>query len=203
MLIENVRMQKPKLCFYRNAFVLFAIFLFMCCTLAAKTTDSLFRYQPQIGWEVFRGEPTNDTSAAMIATTIYVQAAKTSIWTGRIRFKTYAVMDQKASWVGAGFAIEPILQHEQRHFDIAEICARALEAELNQLKIFSIKSPLLHETVDKWLTNLEAMQKEYDAETKNGRDAAAQNAWNNRIREALVTSEAAKGKRKPADTKNK
>lgn len=159
---------------------LLVLLLFTSNTFAQEN-DSFVLYKPQIDWSVFKGVPNSDSLGARISTSIYLGISKVSIWNGTILFKASAQMNPFESWVKPAYADTYTLQHEQTHFTITEICARGLEAELNRMKIKRARSPVIQATFAKWQAKMEDLQNQYDAETKGGNDATAQQVWNQKI----------------------
>lgn len=89
-------------------------------------------------------------------------------------------MNPFESWVRPCYADESTLQHEQTHFNITAICARNLETALNTAKIGSMKSPKINILRSEWQAKTEALQAQYDWETRNGNDSIRK-YWNERI----------------------
>jgi hypothetical protein len=160
---------------------------FFLCNLNAFAQDegNLVKYVSQIDWTFFRGVQDADSLGARISTSIYLEVVKTSIWNGTITFKAGALMNPCASWVRPGYFDGHTLQHEQTHFNITEVCARGLQGELNQMKIKLKDSPIIQSTFSKWQAKMEDLQKQYDLETKGGRDSFTQELWYQRILKEL------------------
>jgi hypothetical protein len=160
-----------------------SIIAFLICNFFAygQENDSSLIFTQDVEWNSFKGIPDNDTLAARISTKINLEVVKVSIWNGKIQFKAYASMNPYESWVKPGYKDLYTLQHEQTHFDITEIHARQLQSDLNLMKIKSQKSPAIQAAILKWDKKLEAMQKQYDEETKGGNDQAIQKIWNEKI----------------------
>ncbi len=84
-----------------------------------------------------------------------------------------------------------LLAHEQLHYDVGIICARALARELDGLNAADPSELLgrvneLHEL--HMLTRAEAIQTAYDNQTKHGKDATKQKAWEDAMAQCLGTS---------------
>jgi len=92
---------------------------------------------------------------------------------------------KSAAWV-RGMHDDYILNHEQRHFDIAKIVS-----EHFRQKIASMKLPVdtydgyINEQYLETLREETRMQKQYDRETHHGTDREAQAAWNEKIDQEL------------------
>lgn len=168
--------------------VLIILLLLRFSIVNAQDNDSLVPFTKSLEWNRFKGVPDNDTLGARISTSIHLEIAGINTWNGIIEFKAYALMDPLKSWVKFGYADEYNLQHEQTHFNLTEMCAKNLQAELNKIKIRSKKSSLIQPVFAKWQSRLEILQQQYDVETMGGNDHTAQNSWNEKAREALNKS---------------
>ena len=105
---------------------------------------------------------------------------------------TYAVMDRNSSWMrpGPGDPDYPrLLNHEQKHFDLAQAFAKKLKRVLEGL-VGTGTTPAaaiadLKQKMDKTYEEVKAewdkVDKQYDEETKHGTDAAKQQEWDNKI----------------------
>jgi hypothetical protein len=164
----------------RNAAIII-IFILYSFNVLALEKNNYVSFNSKIDWSLFKGVPNADSLGARISTFIYLETSKINTWNGTISFKAYARMYPFESWVRPGYADEYTLHHEQTHFNITEICARGLQAELNQMKIKSMKSSLIQSTYEKWQIKREDLQKQYDFETKSGNDSVSQNLWNQKI----------------------
>jgi hypothetical protein len=155
----------------------------------AQANDSLVLFTKSVQWSLFKGTPDSDTLGARISTSIHLEVLKVNVWSGILHFKAHALMDPSKSWVKLGYADQYTLQHEQTHFNLTEICARGLQAELNQMKLKSKKSALIQATLTKWQSKLEVLQKSYDLATMGGNDHLAQTIWNEKIIAELNATE--------------
>jgi hypothetical protein len=79
-----------------------------------------------------------------------------------------------------------LIAHEQLHFDITEVCTRALNSDLERLHVTDnkIATKLYNKYQDIW-NNLEEA---YDEQTNNGNDIEQQEIWHNRIKTLLEQS---------------
>ena len=81
-----------------------------------------------------------------------------------------------------------LLEHEQLHFDIAELAARKLRSRFDALRAACDDddgSERIREMVATVDRELHAEQQRYDRETAHGLDARAQDQWKRRIRARL------------------
>jgi hypothetical protein len=81
-----------------------------------------------------------------------------------------------------------LLDHEQLHFDIAEVAARKITARFADFKSACAEAggtDRIHEMVVQVDRELQEEQQRYDRETAHGTNARAQEQWKLKIRKAL------------------
>jgi hypothetical protein len=95
------------------------------------------------------------------------------------------------SWVYLDSQTDRLLNHEQRHFDIAEVYRRRMREEMQKFKI-PVTEFMSHgydddakEIFERLYGEMEAKQKEYDLETNHGIDDSNQLKWNSWIDDQL------------------
>ena len=159
----------------------------------AQANDGLVLFTKSVQWSSFKGTPDSDTLGARISTSIHLEILKVNVWNGILNFKAYALLNTFKSWVRPAYADQYTLQHEQTHFNLTEMCARGLQAELNQMKLKSKRSTLIQATLTKWQVKLEVLQNQYDFETIGGNNRVAQDIWNKKITTELNVIPAAVG----------
>lgn len=158
-------------------------------------------------WSDFRGDVDADagpTAAALTAASVSL-GYELEVRTGRrcevevIRIETAAQFHPEHSWVRDGARTDAILEHEQGHFDLAEVFRAVLEREAGTLvgRVQRCSSRADMAAVEAQVgeqmariregvfDELERVQARYDAETGHGTLPDAQRAWTARIREAL------------------
>ena len=137
-----------------------------------------------ISYDDFQSKPDEaDTAAANISVSILLGYGNTQ--NNTLRFKVVAVMDKNESWIKDGFRKAHILKHEQGHFDIAQIFARKLAAELKKRLYTPRDVRILSELYDDFLHQMNEVQVRYDDETRGGWDPVAQSKWRRYIEEGL------------------
>lgn len=146
--------------------------------------ENLIEWSPsrKLTWNDFQGKPNpNSTNAALTNSSIHVEFGYNN------RGLTYTIkcrFNKSLSW--GRIKNDYILNHEQGHFDIAEIHARILNKEL---KNYTFNSKTVAEDVDriyKGVMNLHvAFQKQYDGETNHSLDSTAQKLWDEKIASSL------------------
>jgi predicted secreted Zn-dependent protease len=89
------------------------------------------------------------------------------------------------SWKKEGVS-ETLLQHEQLHFDIAELFARKLRKDLSRKTSINDNNEIYFKGIYKNVINeCIAMQLQYDRETNHSRNRQFQVLWEGAIQEKL------------------
>lgn len=139
-----------------------------------------------LNWHHFKGTPDAEDKvhAAVTFAGIDLKAERVNLL-GEITFSARAVFDQQQSWSYPERQTPEILQHEQLHFDIAEVYARKLERKLNSLNIRQGQKAAAKELLQRYTRAQLACQARYDAETVHGLNRQQQQAWHELIRREL------------------
>ena len=159
----------------------------------------------EMTWEDFRGPIARGHQSAGIATTILAELKRTDLvqqddglWTARpLDVPVYAVMNKLVSGVMRGQKADSTLAHEQIHFDIAEIHARRLNAEVYAIEAVSDSRQnariKLWRAIQKLHTEgmklFNEMQASYDSETAHGTRKKSQKQWSEKVKDLLETEE--------------
>jgi len=101
---------------------------------------------------------------------------------------SFSAANRRMMPAGGGTAL---LEHEQTHFDIAEVFARRIRAHLEQLTDVCTRpggTVPLAAVVDDYQRELDEEQARYDRETVFGNDARMQWNWTSKTRKALESS---------------
>lgn len=159
------------------------------CSLYANAQSIIVRGKPSDGiltWEDFTGKPNRQSPfSSQTAARIYpnVRSPKLSGDTVRFRYIEVIVeLDSLLSWSKPKERTESLLIHEQTHFDIAIICAKAYLKKLNETTFTrSTVDSLLNHIHDQSMKEYLEMQRHYDEETRHGKNKAKQKEWNNRV----------------------
>ena len=139
-----------------------------------------YKLQPEDFWEK---KSMKDKACA------YVQLGclRIHVAGGRSIIKIYACIDRKRSWISNSISKEDlpyVLNHEQRHFDLAEVCARKIRERV--IKKFRFKIRLKWKDLN-WIEKLyeeyQKLQEKYDSETDLSKES--QEKWNKWIDEEL------------------
>jgi hypothetical protein len=95
-------------------------------------------------------------------------------------------LPKSVCWVKDGSRNSYVLNHEQRHFDIAKIAAEHFEQKLKaeNLPVDNYDGPVNVDYLDAY-REMNKLQKQYDDETHHGTNQAVQQQWNVRIDKEL------------------
>ncbi|MCH7647703.1 MAG: hypothetical protein IIA83_03760 [Thaumarchaeota archaeon] len=120
-----------------------------------------------------------------------------------IKIESVAILNRDKSWLEEKAKNEKALNHEQRHFDIAEIHARIFKEHLEEFfsnKIFpcpetfseSLEIAIINEIYDisfyiheEMVQRVNQVQNQYEIETDAGRIPEAQKKWDDKIDSCL------------------
>ena len=137
----------------------------------------------KLNWKDFKGK-SKDTSTVYAISVIQLKLKFNESRSGeKVKsFDFYATFDRNKSWfIDTSFRY--ILEHEQGHFDIGEICARKFRKSVMQLKNEkgSLKEKELMRIFKEHSSLLNEIQNQYDQETRFSRDVANQGNWSMKI----------------------
>ncbi len=140
-------------------------------------------------WENFKGQvPAENSNIAAITMSGFGYTASSNSSGGKaeLKIKVYCFFNKKRSWVRPLKKTAYILNHEQHHFDISYIAACIFIDRIKK-SVLTIKdyNTLLPRIYDECVTSMDSMQEEYDGETRNGRETAIQEKWNDLIGEKM------------------
>ncbi|QNP53647.1 hypothetical protein H9L05_08915 [Hymenobacter qilianensis] len=98
--------------------------------------------------------------------------------------KTFVV--RSSSWVADHARTPYTLNHEQRHFDVVKLVVERFKHRIRQdtLSVDYYAGHLQHQYLLSY-QEMNRMQEQYDGETGNGTNDAAQARWNERITKEL------------------
>ena len=143
-------------------------------------------YERMLSWEDFQGAPKRGTDA--VATTNTSLGLAYQIVDGELKYQITCSFSKKKSW--GSMKTDYILAHEQAHFDITELYARALHKALSEYsfnrKTYQQDISNIYQTVVK---EKEAFQEAYDGETDHSRRKRAQVEWLEKIEQLLTDTE--------------
>lgn len=135
-------------------------------------------------WADFKGRPETGGMTAALTTAGFGYGANMGFTESKseIRIDVYCYFDKSRSWVKPDRKTDYILNHEQRHYDLAFIAAARF---VSALRLSGLSANNLNEQLklqyDSATAWMQTMQDRYDKETRNGLDRAEQEEWNEQI----------------------
>lgn len=135
-------------------------------------------------WDDFKGETQDiahsvaETNAGFKASWHFINNYK------KLEFKVYAYFIPSKSWFEKEHGTDYVLNHEQRHFDIAEIFARKLRRRFTAIRsgdISTLNNKKLSAIYKEVFAEYDRFQQLYDEETESGVNEEVQEKWNQRI----------------------
>lgn len=163
--------------------IIFTLAIFLLILNKSFSQDTLYwKAAYKLKWSDFKAKvDTTKKHGAISNTGIYFKASYTN---GQLTYKVYGYFNRKRSWVR--IHSQAGLQHEQGHFDIAEIYARKLKEALKNFKINpSTVNKDLQALYDKISNEKSKRNSLYDKETDFSRDKKMQELWNLNIQQEL------------------
>lgn len=141
----------------------------------------------RLSWEDFRAiPPISGNIAATTASGISYYFSSTEV-DGKMEVdftvRTYFYPDK--SWYKPEICNSVILSHEQLHFDISELFARKMRAQLAKTRFTKNIKAEVRAIYQKINAELAEFQNRYDSETDYSRNVAQQKVWNETIKAAL------------------
>ena len=182
-----------------------ALVLAAVCLVSYAQTTPLVSWNPEapLTWDLFQGTPPGNAASlsepAMVSIDIKWYAnhsydyryGRRPAWIATATDVVVSnVLNPKLSWALHSKTTPALLVHEQGHFDLSEIYCRKLAMSFatlraegsNSEEVKAALNNLLYSAAQTILTQAEAIQNQYDAETSFGRDGAEQARWNELIR---------------------
>lgn len=144
---------------------------------AAYSVENCVDWQThrELTWDDFQGEVTeNSPYAAMSYWYIYYR------WEGN-KVRAESCFQTSKAWIRDGKQSDYLLEHEQLHFDIAQLHIRLFQ---NKLKS-ATSTAQVKKLFDESLRAAKQMQARYDEETEHSRNKAEQKRWNRWVAEQL------------------
>ena len=105
---------------------------------------------------------------------------------GKANHIVTAEFEKNNSWYDSKYKSDDVLNHEQLHFDIAEVFARKLRSKLSSMKNACDRPPVVAEfqSNDR---EFDEFAIQYDIETSHGTNKKKQIEWVNKIQSLLLT----------------
>ena len=155
------------------------ISLFLC--LQSDAPEFSWHENYKLKWTDFQGQPDKNSNAVAVTAsgiTFSYSIQKSSIH-GVTGFKTKitAHFYPEHSWCKKELIDDHILKHEQFHFNITELHVRHFREKVSKLKVSKLIAKQLDVLHKQANTNLEQMQKLYDAESNYSINKDEQQKW--------------------------
>lgn len=161
----------------KNLRWLYLVFLLLFMAFRADD-DKIAWSTSKLVWDDFKGNPA--LFADEKAVTAYEIVYAADVEDNMIKVQVVCLFDKNKSWVKSDGKTDYILNHEQRHFDLAEIYTRKLRKEL--LGITGLKPRQLQARLtsiyQKYFNKCTAEQRRYDYETNHSINVENQEKWN-------------------------
>ena len=154
---------------------------------AAASDTSLSSISIDSSWECERGGLVAAARATFDPSRSWWRSAGGSVW-GNAGERTSSSQAQQEARRSVLQRDLQLLEHEQLHFDIAEVVVRKIRARFADFKNACDEAggtDQIHQMVVEADRELQAEQQQYDRETSHGRNARAQEQWKRRIRVLL------------------
>jgi hypothetical protein len=138
-------------------------------------------------WDDFKSKTPNSHYDAQVFPTIgYDEHTGVTDGTINVAIALKATLPKSAAWVRAGSKTDYTLNHEQRHFDIVKIVTEHFKQKLKteNLTPANYEGIINVDYLDAY-REMDAIQKQYDDETRHGADQAEQGRWNEKIDKEL------------------
>ncbi|MBW8362196.1 MAG: DUF922 domain-containing protein [Kaistella sp.] len=160
-------------------------------TTALLLTNFLFAQKifwkegEQLIWEDFQGSK-NETKADNVVAYTYCgwmySGMKSTNPNAKIEIKLQTVFSPEKSWKDPLKINDEVLNHEQKHFDIAELFARKLRKEIGEkIKTSRDFDRYFKSLYNRHFADYQKFQDRYDGETKHGTNKEKQLEFNTYI----------------------
>ncbi len=147
----------------------------------------------KLTWQDFKGKAVNDLDGARSAVNTAMAAGCRE---GGLQYRVVTQFLPRQSWVtyritSSGLASRAGIDHEQIHFDLAEVYARRIRKMYAELRDPCPKSDeALSAMADRLLRELSDIQRRYELETRSGENGTRQADWSKRVAADLAALDA-------------
>lgn len=153
-------------------------------SLNSESDSIIWNPAHKLVWRDFHGKPApgdNESKKAVCAASIYVE----SFWDEMINFKVSNSFMKNEAWTLDTLSIK-LLEHEQLHFDIAEVYARKIRQAVDSLRKKGVEAVDIYSQVITLLLEQRVKKDElYDTETQHGIFILEQEKWKAKIAKEL------------------
>lgn len=136
----------------------------------------------KLSWDYFDAKPAEKTFGD--AGTAVKIKAKPYIVDGEIYYSVYALFNRKKSWCKG--KSDKLLEHEQLHFDIAELTARKVRRAVEMMQKENVDDlQTYNQSIQEILIKSNDFDAQYDRDTFHGLIQNKQKAWQKKVSEEL------------------
>ena len=141
----------------------------------------------RLRWEDFQGSVDPLRPPGVESVTQVIIELRSNMRNQQITFTVSCFFEKDRSWTANTWS-QYLLDHEQLHFDIAEVYARRLRQKLSLLEGLNQHNfeERVREVYHEVMTEHNAFQDLYDRETQHSKDREKQAEWNKRIKDMLI-----------------
>lgn len=167
-----------------KAILLYLLIFLSGFSITGESGKILWSENYKLKWSDFKGLSEAGKEGANTFSSIYFSVSTDK---KELKIITKCFFERKTSWVKKGEETSTLLNHEQRHFDLTEVYTRKLRKELSGIQIkenIELKS-ILSDTYNKYLSNCDKEQDEYDLRTDHSRNEEKQKEWDKNIDKML------------------
>lgn len=166
------------------------VLLTIVCSFYFVSAQKIIWTQNKLHWNNFKAKENNSVSNKNTVAFAYCgishNVTKSSDLNGNISISVKAVFYEDKSWKKNENPGDYILNHEQQHFNIAEVYARKIRKMVNlnikkSLDYINIFKPLYNNIYQEYLE----FQKKYDLETENSTKTEKQEEYNLMVQKML------------------
>jgi hypothetical protein len=179
-----------------NKAAVFFLLLFQAAvSLAQSNPVDLLEWNEyyKLSWEDFQGKRT-DSSIGDAGTFVSIKA-KPYMVKNRVVYDVHAFFNRNKSW--ASDKSKELLEHEQLHFDIAELYARKIRKRISELRDRGVNNVKEYNAeINKLLEESNVADVEYDLETLHGALPKKQMLWETKVKKELEELEGFKKEKK-------
>lgn len=166
--------------------------IFIVCLLITSILSGqkiVWKKDQKLNWNNFKSKVNNQSGKSVVAYTncgwVY-SVVKSSNPKSSVKIEIETIFNEDKSWKDVKQISEYILNHEQKHFDIAEVFARKLRKEVaEKVKTSGDFDRSFQGIYNKILKEYKNFQVSYDQNTDHGMDKDKQEEYNTLISEEL------------------
>lgn len=164
----------------------FLLIAFCCSALYGLAQQDKYEWHKDslLVWEDFKGKPSRvaaDDVAALSFCGLRFQSCAYERGE-EPTYKVTAYFQRSKSWSKEEHEVQYVLEHEQLHFDIAEVYARKMRKHFQTKRVALEKSSAIYnEYYDEYVE----MQDLYDEQTNHGTKDKEQAIWNEKVKKWL------------------